>query len=154
MIHRVWPNMGLPGELSQELATPKHFEQAAAIVTEEMVADTPPCGPTPSHTWSRYASTRRSGTTRSTCTRSVPTRRVSSSSSRRRSYRSSADPAYGLDELPACATPLDRPRFRVSRFFRISWSRIERATYRRRRSSGRVPSVCSVATLSGCCTGW
>jgi G6PDH family F420-dependent oxidoreductase len=47
MIHRLWPNMGLPGELSQELATPKHFEQAAAIVTEEMVADTPPCGPDP-----------------------------------------------------------------------------------------------------------
>ena len=33
MIHRLWPNMGLPGELSQELATPKHFEQAASIIT-------------------------------------------------------------------------------------------------------------------------
>jgi G6PDH family F420-dependent oxidoreductase len=47
MIHRLWPNMGLPGELAQELATPKHFEQAVSIVTEEMVADTPPCGPDP-----------------------------------------------------------------------------------------------------------
>jgi G6PDH family F420-dependent oxidoreductase len=37
MVHRLWPNMGLPGELSQELATPKHFEQAASIITEEMV---------------------------------------------------------------------------------------------------------------------
>jgi hypothetical protein len=47
MVHRLWPNMGLPGELSQELATPKHFEQAASLVTEEMVADTPPTGPDP-----------------------------------------------------------------------------------------------------------
>ena len=47
MIHRLWPNMGLPGELAQELATPAHFEQAVSIVTEEMVADTPPCGPDP-----------------------------------------------------------------------------------------------------------
>jgi hypothetical protein len=46
-IHRLWPNMGLPGELSQELATPAHCEQASSIVTEEMVADTPPCGPDP-----------------------------------------------------------------------------------------------------------
>jgi len=46
-IHRLWPNMGLPGELAQELATPKHFEQASSLVTEEMVADTPPCGPDP-----------------------------------------------------------------------------------------------------------
>jgi G6PDH family F420-dependent oxidoreductase len=47
MVHRLWPNLGLPGELAQELATPKHFEQAVSIVTEEMVADTPPCGPDP-----------------------------------------------------------------------------------------------------------
>jgi G6PDH family F420-dependent oxidoreductase len=46
-IHKLWPNMGLPGEMAQELATPKHFEQASSIVTEEMVADTPPCGPDP-----------------------------------------------------------------------------------------------------------
>ncbi|TCJ20541.1 TIGR03557 family F420-dependent LLM class oxidoreductase [Rubrobacter taiwanensis] len=47
MIHRLWPNIGLPGELAQELPSPKHFEQAASIVTEEMVADTPPTGPDP-----------------------------------------------------------------------------------------------------------
>lgn len=46
-VHELWPNMGLPGELSQELATPAHFEQAASLVTEEMVAGTPPCGPDP-----------------------------------------------------------------------------------------------------------
>jgi G6PDH family F420-dependent oxidoreductase len=46
-IYELWPNMGLPGELSQELATPAHFEQASSIVTQEMVTETPPCGPDP-----------------------------------------------------------------------------------------------------------
>ena len=27
------------------LPTPEHFEQAASLVTEEMIADTVPCGP-------------------------------------------------------------------------------------------------------------
>jgi G6PDH family F420-dependent oxidoreductase len=43
--HRLWPNEGLPGELAQILPTPKHFEQAVELVTEEMVAETVPCGP-------------------------------------------------------------------------------------------------------------
>jgi G6PDH family F420-dependent oxidoreductase len=43
--HRLWPNDGLPGELAQVLATPEHFEQAAELVTEEMIAETVPCGP-------------------------------------------------------------------------------------------------------------
>jgi G6PDH family F420-dependent oxidoreductase len=43
--HRLWPNDGLPGELSQVLPTPEHFEQAAELVTEEMIAETVPCGP-------------------------------------------------------------------------------------------------------------
>jgi G6PDH family F420-dependent oxidoreductase len=47
LVHRLWPNMGLPGELSQELPTPAHFEQGAQIVTEEMVADDIPTGPDP-----------------------------------------------------------------------------------------------------------
>lgn len=42
-----WPNMGLPGELGQELRTTAHFDQAAAVVTEEMVADGIPTGPDP-----------------------------------------------------------------------------------------------------------
>jgi coenzyme F420-dependent glucose-6-phosphate dehydrogenase len=42
---RVWPNTVVPGQLSQDLPTPKHFEQATEIVTEEMVADSMPCGP-------------------------------------------------------------------------------------------------------------
>jgi G6PDH family F420-dependent oxidoreductase len=43
--HRLWPNEGMGGELSQVLPTPAHFEQAAELVTEEMVASAVPCGP-------------------------------------------------------------------------------------------------------------
>jgi G6PDH family F420-dependent oxidoreductase len=43
--HRLWPNESLPGELSQLLPTPAHFEQAVQLVTEEMVAEEVPCGP-------------------------------------------------------------------------------------------------------------
>jgi G6PDH family F420-dependent oxidoreductase len=43
--HRLWPNEGLPGELSQVLSTPEHFQQASTLVTEEMVAESVPCGP-------------------------------------------------------------------------------------------------------------
>lgn len=42
-----WPIAGLPGELDQELRTPKHFEQAAQLVTEEMVAESVICGKDP-----------------------------------------------------------------------------------------------------------
>jgi G6PDH family F420-dependent oxidoreductase len=43
----LWPTTGVPGELSQELPTPAHFEQASSIVTEEMVTDKIACGPDP-----------------------------------------------------------------------------------------------------------
>jgi len=33
-----WPNVGLKGDLSQDLALPEHFEQASEHVTEEDVA--------------------------------------------------------------------------------------------------------------------
>ncbi|HEY2429937.1 MAG TPA: LLM class flavin-dependent oxidoreductase, partial [Acidimicrobiales bacterium] len=42
-----WPTSGVPGELSQELPAPQHFEQAAELVTEDMVADAITCGPDP-----------------------------------------------------------------------------------------------------------
>ncbi|WP_433791151.1 TIGR03557 family F420-dependent LLM class oxidoreductase [Actinoplanes sp. CA-252034] len=42
-----WPNAGVPGELSQVLPTPKHFEQASQLVTQEMVAETFVCGNDP-----------------------------------------------------------------------------------------------------------
>ncbi|MGI8779404.1 MAG: LLM class F420-dependent oxidoreductase [Solirubrobacteraceae bacterium] len=44
-VHRLWPNEGLPGELPQVLPTPAHFEQATQLVTEEMIAESVPCGP-------------------------------------------------------------------------------------------------------------
>ena len=37
--HRLWPNASIPGELSQVLPTPEHFEQATELVTEEMTRD-------------------------------------------------------------------------------------------------------------------
>jgi len=45
--HRTWPNEALPGELAQVLPTPRHFEQASTLVTEEMISEAVPCGPDP-----------------------------------------------------------------------------------------------------------
>lgn len=42
---RQWPNTIVPGQLSQDLRTPRHFEQAASIVTKEMIEDSVACGP-------------------------------------------------------------------------------------------------------------
>lgn len=47
LVHRLWRSSGIPGEAMQELATPGHFEQAAEIVTPEMMAESIPCGPDP-----------------------------------------------------------------------------------------------------------
>ena len=44
-VHRLWPNEALPGELAQILPQPAHFEQATELVTEEMIAESTPCGP-------------------------------------------------------------------------------------------------------------
>ena len=40
-----WPTVALHGEVSQELASPAHFEELAKSVTEEQVAELVPCGP-------------------------------------------------------------------------------------------------------------
>lgn len=45
--HEGWPTAGLAGELSQELATPGHFEAAVELVTEDQVARRVVCGPDP-----------------------------------------------------------------------------------------------------------
>jgi G6PDH family F420-dependent oxidoreductase len=45
--HRLWPNEGLSGELAQVLPSPRHFEQAAQLVTEEQIASSLPCGSDP-----------------------------------------------------------------------------------------------------------
>ena len=37
--HRLWSNAGLPGELAQVLPSPRHFEQASQLVTEEMTSE-------------------------------------------------------------------------------------------------------------------
>jgi coenzyme F420-dependent glucose-6-phosphate dehydrogenase len=43
--HRVWPNAGLKGTLTQELPLPSHFEQAVEMVTEADTAEMVVCGP-------------------------------------------------------------------------------------------------------------
>ncbi len=45
LVHHLWPNEALPGELAQVLPTPEHFEQATELVTEETLASEVPCGP-------------------------------------------------------------------------------------------------------------
>jgi coenzyme F420-dependent glucose-6-phosphate dehydrogenase len=42
---RVWPNAGIPGQLSQDLPTWTHFETAAQIVTKDLATESVPCGP-------------------------------------------------------------------------------------------------------------
>ena len=41
----MWPTAAIPGESGQELPNPKHFEQLAEIVSEEMIAEQVVCGP-------------------------------------------------------------------------------------------------------------
>jgi G6PDH family F420-dependent oxidoreductase len=45
--HERWPNAGVPGELSQVLPSPKHFEQAGSLVTPDMIKESFACGPDP-----------------------------------------------------------------------------------------------------------
>jgi coenzyme F420-dependent glucose-6-phosphate dehydrogenase len=43
----IWPTSAIPGQLSQDLPTWTHFEQAATLVTPEQVAEQVVCGPDP-----------------------------------------------------------------------------------------------------------
>jgi coenzyme F420-dependent glucose-6-phosphate dehydrogenase len=45
--HRTWRSSGIPGQASQELPLPVHFEQVSQLVTEQMTAETMICGPDP-----------------------------------------------------------------------------------------------------------
>jgi len=45
--HEVWPNAGVTGQLSQDLPTWVHFEEAAQMVSEEEATRSVPCGPDP-----------------------------------------------------------------------------------------------------------
>jgi G6PDH family F420-dependent oxidoreductase len=44
-VHRIWPNAGVSGQLSQDLPTWTHFEQAASPLTVMQTAGSTPCGP-------------------------------------------------------------------------------------------------------------
>lgn len=44
MAHEIWPNAAVAGQLSQDLPTWTHFEQAATMVTEDDVASRVVCG--------------------------------------------------------------------------------------------------------------
>jgi len=43
----IWPNAGLSGQLSQELALPLYFESATELVTPEIIQEQITCGPDP-----------------------------------------------------------------------------------------------------------
>jgi G6PDH family F420-dependent oxidoreductase len=43
--HRIWPTSSIPGELTQELPLPRHFEQAAKLVTKDQTREQIVCGP-------------------------------------------------------------------------------------------------------------
>jgi G6PDH family F420-dependent oxidoreductase len=46
-VHRIWPNEALAGELAQVLPSPRHFEQATTLVTEQHISEAVACGPDP-----------------------------------------------------------------------------------------------------------
>lgn len=43
--YEIWPNAGVPGQLSQDLPTWTHFEEASQMVSEEEATKSTPCGP-------------------------------------------------------------------------------------------------------------
>ena len=45
IVFGTWPNAAVPGQLSQDLPTWTHFEQATEIVTEDDATTSVPCGP-------------------------------------------------------------------------------------------------------------
>jgi G6PDH family F420-dependent oxidoreductase len=44
-VHRFWPTGGLSGQLSQDLPTWTHFEQAVSVLTMDQTTESTPCGP-------------------------------------------------------------------------------------------------------------
>jgi G6PDH family F420-dependent oxidoreductase len=45
LARRIWPTAGIEGEATQDLPTPRHFEQLASMVTEDQIAQSITCGP-------------------------------------------------------------------------------------------------------------
>ncbi len=91
LAHRLWATEQLPGQLAQELPTPRHFEQAASLVTPEMVGNAVVCGSDAGQHVSMIEGYLDAGYDRSTSARSAPSRRASSTSTTTRSYPGSAD---------------------------------------------------------------
>jgi G6PDH family F420-dependent oxidoreductase len=46
-VYKIWPTSGLKGEMSQELRTVNHFEQAVEMLTKEQIVKDTICGPDP-----------------------------------------------------------------------------------------------------------
>lgn len=76
--HRVWGMEELPGELAQVLPDPEHFEQASALVTPDMVAQSVPCGPDPQPYLDQIKKYADAGFDECTSSRSGPIKRSSS----------------------------------------------------------------------------
>lgn len=47
LAHDRWKSSGLPGQLSQELAMPSHFEEGSRLVSEDDLVESITCGPDP-----------------------------------------------------------------------------------------------------------
>ncbi len=47
LAHKMWRSSGVPGESSQELSVPSHFDQASELVTPDQMAEKIVCGPDP-----------------------------------------------------------------------------------------------------------
>jgi G6PDH family F420-dependent oxidoreductase len=45
IVHEIWPNAAMPGQIAQELPTWTHFEQVAELITIEEATKSIPCGP-------------------------------------------------------------------------------------------------------------
>jgi len=80
--HTIWPNGGVVGQLSADLPTPKHFEQAAEMVTEDAVAEKVVCGPRVEDHVEQIKAMPTPATPTSTSTRSAATRTAGSGSTR------------------------------------------------------------------------
>jgi G6PDH family F420-dependent oxidoreductase len=59
--HRLWPNAALPGEMSQVLPTPEHFEQASSLVTMESTRESVVAGNDPAAHLEQIESYRKAG---------------------------------------------------------------------------------------------
>src|SRR3954469_13034269 len=59
--YELWPNAAVSGQLSQDLPTPTHFEQAVELVTADDVAQSVACGPDPGRHFEMIAKYRDAG---------------------------------------------------------------------------------------------